>query len=658
MKKGKSFGDRISERIDKKRPHIFGPPRKSWPEWAVLKTAELSIRGTAYVAKASFNGIYNALTPEELPDNRIEATEALWYQIAETPELDIPAIVEHVFRTIPRPLTIHRKILTDLLTPLLSPPPFDANADAIGHAQWRDRARAYLNLCETGKLEEITEPILRTFRLIDQHLPQPSKSPIRIPITDLVPNLPEAIEQTIMGFFSPYVLENNLYRDLRERLNTNATSEKGELIYPTKTKLEPRKLVDQYLKDTPLQRLFTARIPFEIPTERFRAHALVLAPSDYGKSQLYASLIRRFLDEGVGMCLLDPHGDLFKALKGRTPPERTIILDPSDYPPPLNVFDFRDATPIQVLNTFTYLMSSLAGTLSDKQSGIIPYLLKLIRVIPNATLQTLLDIVREKPIKDKPSAFLKYAEKLHPDDANYFKLQFFGNKMVETKEALGWKLAYAMSSDAFKQMFAAKTNSFDAYQAMQQNKIVLVKGGESVLGPHGLQVFMQLVVSQFFLAAQRRDAIPEKDRSTFLLFADEAQHIFNAQTTRILTESRKYGLGFIAATQLVKLIPPEVLSALMGSADIKIIGPVQFGDASALGREMHITSEDLMSLKPSSKGADWFAYHRRMPKAVRISLPHGALNNLPWLGLPLQPKREAPQSPPQPPEEPDEDIVW
>jgi hypothetical protein len=88
----------------------------------------------------------------------------------------------------------------------------------------------------------------------------------------------------------------------------------------------------------------------------------------------------------------------------------------------------------------------------------------------------------------------------------------------------------------------------------------------------------------------------------------------------------------------------------VGTTELKILGPIH--EALSFAREMHILTDELLGLKPSKTGAEWFVYHREMSKAVKISVPHFALKNLPWLGLPLQPKMEDPSPPPQEPDDP------
>jgi hypothetical protein len=266
--------------------------------------------------------------------------------------------------------------------------------------------------------------------------------------------------------------------------------------------------------------VLTAPVPFRIPSETFASHGIIIAPPGHGKTQLLSTFIARFLpDPDVGLVVLDPHGDLFNALKDKVPRDRLIVLDPSSDPPPLNVFDFGNATEVQILQTFSYLMSALTGGMSEKQAAILPYLLRLIRAIPGATVETLLQLVTERLGKNETSRFMPAIRTLPQLDQDFFVSQFFG-KMQETKDAIAWKLAAALSYDAFRKMFATPRNTFDAFKAMQERKIVLVKGSESVLGEYGLPVFLQFVVAQFFLAALRRDVLAEQERSLFLLFAD------------------------------------------------------------------------------------------------------------------------------------------
>lgn len=445
------------------------------------------------------------------------------------------------------------------------------------------------------------------------------------------------------------ILEANGYTDDTYR------SERHKLTFAVDAQGSVRAVLDRYLHPGSFfHDLLMTPVPLSIPADIYAKHGIIIAPPGHGKTQLLSSFIADNLPkEDVGTVVLDPHGDLFKALKGKVPPERLVLLDPSTDPPAMNVFDFGNANEVQILQAFSYLMAALTGGMSEKQAAILPYLLKLIRAIPNATVQTLLELVTERLGKNDVSKFMPYVRQLPDLDRDFFVHQFFG-KMQETKDAIAWKLSAALSYDAFRKMFTAPRNSFDAFAAMEQAKVVLVKGSESVLGEYGLPVFLQFVVAQFFLAALKRDQVPEKDRKLCILFADEASHVFNSQTTRILTECRKYRLGFLAATQVIQQIPQDVKAAIYGATAIKIAGPVSHTDAMLLAREMHTTAEEIRALKSYERSrAEWMFHIANVTDhAMKVSVPFGALDKLPdataTAGVIITPPPEEPPTTPTP----------
>ena len=422
------------------------------------------------------------------------------------------------------------------------------------------------------------------------------------------------------------------------------------LISAADSDLRGAALVEAYLAGTPFYDFFQTPIPFTIPLQRFQAHGIIIAPPEHGKTQLLQTLIHGFLKEPdpPGLVILDPHGDLFNTLKTRVDPARLILLDPDDDPPELNFLDFGNATQTQALQALDYLMSSLSGGLSEKQSGIAPYLLRLLQKIPDASIMTLKQLVDEKVKKAEQSAFYPLMQQLQQADQDFFRHQFYAGRMQETKDAMGWKIAAAIAYETFQKMFSAPRNTFSAEDAMRERKVVLVKGSESSLGEHGMPVFLQYIISQYFLAAMKRQHIPKSERQLCLMIADEAAHIFNTQTTRILTETRKWGLGFLGATQMTELIPKEVKAAIYGATAVKIAGAVAHSDASTMANEMYTTTEFIRSCRSiPGKHAEWAFYASGIPgltAAIKLTAPFGVLEKDPEYP---QPPRK-PKPPPVP----------
>ena len=446
----------------------------------------------------------------------------------------------------------------------------------------------------------------------------------------LAPKIPDPVAQLVYGNTLNALFTNvlNVSKISLEQADANP----HRIQWPDET-TPSEDIVNIYLRGTPFQEFLNTPVPFAIPRKTWASHGIILAPPNHGKTQLLGNLIHGFLNEPdpVGAIVLDPHGDLFNTLKDRVDPARLLILDPDTNPPALNFLDFGTSTQAQTLQTFSYLMSSLSGGLSDKQGAIVPYLLKLLRKVPNASLETLRLVVDEKVKGPDKSQFAAAIRSLDPVDQGFFNNQFYSARMQETKDAIGWKLYSALSSDAFRKMFSANSNSFDAHAAIRDRKVVLVKGARTALGDDGMSVFLQFIVSQFFTAALRRESIPAEQRHLCILFADEAHHIFNSQTSNILTECRKYGLGFMGATQVVQQIPDDVKAAIYGATAIKIAGPVSHSDAQVLAREMYTTGDFIRSMKSVERSHADFAFYvtGMTDRAIRVTIPYGTLDNAP-----------------------------
>jgi late competence protein required for DNA uptake (superfamily II DNA/RNA helicase) len=81
--------------------------------------------------------------------------------------------------------------------------------------------------------------------------------------------------------------------------------------------------------------------PVRIVQSARRQGLYIIGVNGTGKSTLIANLIHQDMVQGLGVCLLDPHGDLTLDVLGRVPEERladVILLDLLDsrYPFGLN----------------------------------------------------------------------------------------------------------------------------------------------------------------------------------------------------------------------------------------------------------------------------------------------------------------------------------
>jgi hypothetical protein len=461
-----------------------------------------------------------------------------------------------------------------------------------------------------------------------------------VPLYDILTNCGEAILDLAGPFFNKEILSKGLCSKLRKQLleNENAASDissvdrilgRKKIVGPDEYDAPPDELVRIYLRHTPFYPLLHADIPFVITKKALSEHCFIVAKPGHGKTQLLGSFVAQFLNDPSkpGVFCLDPAGDWFEKIRDRVDPARLVVLDPETDPtgPPLNFFDFRNTTEAEALQSFLYLMSSLTNGLSDKQGNITPFMLRLLSKVEKPSLRVLRKIVDERVKKPQDSAYFSAIQELDEDDRDFFIHQFFNTSMNPTKDAISVKISGAMGYPAFKKMFTADTNSFDARAAMRDRKVVIARGSETTLGEFGLPIFLQYVVSQFFLASLARFRIPERERHQCYLLCDEASHIFNHQTTRILVECRKLGLSFFGATQVIDQIPTEVKAAIYGATSIKAAGKVSFSDANLLAREMCTTPNFIQNMKTF----EWAFYVADADKAMKVVVPYGSLEAMP-----------------------------
>ena len=484
---------------------------------------------------------------------------------------------------------------------------------------------------------------------------RPSKTGPSVALSTFIPDLAEHISHAIHVVANTKHGEHRIFPSTWHDISMNIDALSGsttKYILPSEYKDDPC----HYVGGTPFAALFNAQVPFEIGA--WDRHGICIAPSGHGKSQLLQSFIAQRIREPdpIGFFFLDPHGDSFDVVAPRVDPSRLVVINPDDpkHRPSLNFLDFRDSTEPQVRQTFEYLMSSLSGGLSDKQGAIVPYLLKLLRNIEGASLETLRRIVDEKVKTPDKSQFAPAIAKLPTVDQGFFHSQFYHPAMDATKQAIGWKIYSAMSSEIFREMFGSSQQSNISFdQLIADRKVVIVKGARNSLGDDGMRIFLQFMLAQYFAAGLRRERLPPNQRRLNLMYVDEASFLLSSPIiSSMCVELRKFQCALWMATQVYEQIGVEVRAAILGSVGTKICGPISFSDANVLSREMNTTPDFIRSMKAVERShADWaFFVSGLTDKAVRVKVPYGVLEAMPKSKAPIVITKETPQAErPRPP---------
>lgn len=327
-----------------------------------------------------------------------------------------------------------------------------------------------------------------------------------------------------------------------------------------------------------------------IKKEDRQRHVYIIGKSGTGKSVLQANMIIQDILNGDGVCLIDPHGDLVDAVLECVPKERAedvILFDPADYERPLgiNMLEFQNSEQKTfVINE----MIKIFDKLYDLKATGGPMFEQYMR---NAMLLMMED-------KTSGSTLLEIPKVLADTNFRKFKLSKCVNPVVKDfweKEAekaggeaslanmvpyITSKLTPFVSSDMMRPIIAQQQSSFNFREAMDNQKIILIKLSKGIIGDISCNLLGMVIVGKILMAALSRVDMPENKRKDFYLYIDEFQNFITDTISVILSEARKYKLSLTVAhqyiSQLVKNSDTTIRDAVFGNAGTIVafrIGP-------------------------------------------------------------------------------------
>jgi hypothetical protein len=476
-------------------------------------------------------------------------------------------------------------------------------------------------------------------KLVPESLFNKEKSTLTVPLHTVVKEFRCVVSGIIQALTQSKYGDNTTFPSLSYQLSKNIYALSGmDIANPGNKKLVlPHDYAGDpidFLANTPFESFFNVQVPFIIPRNLWPQHAFFLGPSGWGKSQLLGSILREGVEDPTPrtIIVLDPHSQkdnsLFQLAKERMPPERLVVIDPDTNPPDIGLLDYGVTSQHDALDTFKFLMASLAGGLSPKQETSLPSLFELLSKIPNASLVTLHDIITEKPKKGQQLEYASAIAQLDDVHRDFFENLFYTGNYQETKDALQWKMLAALGRPTFKKMFSATKNSIDMDAYLREPKIVLVSGAENALGKDGMRIFILFLIGQYYAAAKRR-----KSRHLAMCIVDEAWMVLQSTLIAdILVELRGFNCSLVCATQIWNQIAEPVRPAVLGSTAIKGVGALQHNDAVVLGRDMYSNPDQIRDLRPyagQGTSAQWLFHILGMKQPQVVSVPYGILEAMP-----------------------------
>ncbi len=342
-----------------------------------------------------------------------------------------------------------------------------------------------------------------------------------------------------------------------------------------------------------------------------RRHLYIIGQTGTGKTSLMKEMIRQDIENGKGVCIMDPHGELAEYTLSIVPEERAddvIYFNPADieYPLGLNVLEIDPSHPEQktfVINELLSIIDRLYNLketggpmfekyfknaillLLDDYEGEIPVLADISRVLVD-------DIYRLKKLSHETNPLVKEFWELEAEkaggDASLANMAPYISSKVDT----------FVSNEFLRPIINQKTSSFNFRDVIDNQKILVVNLSKGKIGDINANLLGMIIVSKLLMASLARVDMPEDQRKDFYLYMDEFQNFTTESIATILSEARKYRLDLIIAHQFIRQLKDDIRDAVFGNVGSIISFRVGADDAEFLKNQFEpaFSAQDLMNI--------------------------------------------------------------
>lgn len=319
-------------------------------------------------------------------------------------------------------------------------------------------------------------------------------------------------------------------------------------------------------------------------------HMYVIGKSGSGKSRLLELLFKGDIEQGQGICVIDPHGDLIDNALTFVPEHRikdVIYFNPIDEEFPISFNPIEKVEKTYRQQIATGLIEVFKKIFADQWTPRLEHVLRMsilaLLDAPQASILSLLLLLtdrtyRQEVIKTIEDQVVK----------NFWTNEFAGWSEKFDAEAITPilnKIGQFVSNPIIRNVVGQEKNGIVLSEIMDSRKILLVKLPKGILGEENTMLLGAMLVTRIYQSALARAAIPEEQRVPFYMYVDEFQNFATDAFANILSEARKYKLSVTLANQYVSQLSTLIRTTVFGNVGSMISFRTGPEDATYLEKE-------------------------------------------------------------------------
>lgn len=336
-------------------------------------------------------------------------------------------------------------------------------------------------------------------------------------------------------------------------------------------------------------------------SDQFRLrHMHVIGGTGTGKSTLLLNMIVQDVEQGRGITVLDPHGDLIEDILTHIPDDRlkdVVLVDPSDseYPIGLNLLSTNTEGEKTILaSDLVALFRRFSTSWGDQMTSVLAN--AITAILESTDGGTLIDLRR---ILVEPAFRSKFLQTVDDPSVNYYWKNEYPLLRANAVAPILTRLDTFLRPKLVRNMMAQK-EGLDFRDILNTQKVLLVKLSQGLIGEENSYLLGTLFVAKLNQAAQSRQDISADQRSPYYLYIDEFQNFITPSMSSILSGARKYGLGLVLAHQDLDQLArrdAELANSVISNPSIRVCFRCGDKDATKLADGFtYFDSTDLQNL--------------------------------------------------------------
>ncbi len=340
-------------------------------------------------------------------------------------------------------------------------------------------------------------------------------------------------------------------------------------------------------------------------------HLYIIGQTGTGKSKFMTNTIIQDIQQGNGVCMIDPHGTDIEEVLGAMPPERAkdvIYFDPSrmDMVVALNMLEYDINKPEQktfVVNELFSIFQKLYGANPESMGPIFEQYFR------NATMLVMEDPESGNTLMDISRVMVdaQYRRYKLSKAKNPVVVQFWTEIATKAggEASLENIVPYIVSkfdvftaNDYMRPIIGQQHSSFNFRKVMDERKILLVNLSKGRLGEINANLIGMIIVGKILMAALSRVDDPTRSFPPFYLHIDEFQNVSTPAIASILSEARKYKLSLTVVHQFIAQLDQDIKDAVFGNVGSIVSFRVGTEDAQFLEQQFApvFSAKDIMNV--------------------------------------------------------------